>query len=300
MGQYISPARAARLRCVIDFCDVDSDKWRQYAQRQHWPLSQLYSREARALERTEKDLASRFAATVLVSEREADTFRRLVPGCADRVHVVRNGVDAAYFDSAIEDAHQSAPTPLAHAQAGGRDVVFTGAMDYWANVEGVSWFAREVWPLVRARYPDARFLVVGSRPARAVQDLVSCEGVIVTGAVPDVRPYLRRAHVAVAPLRIARGVQNKVLEAMAMRRHVVATPAAAQGIEPLPPADLHLASSALDFAASVNAVLETATPTASLANREFVLKHYDWARNLARFLELVAGESSDESAVAAA
>ena len=290
MGQFVSADIAARTRCVIDFCDIDSDKWRQYAQRHSWPLSLVYAREARVLQRTELDLARRFAASLFVSDREAGFFRGLIPERAERIHAVRNGVDAAYFDPDV-------PLEAATVPAG-RNVVFTGAMDYWANVECVTWFVREVWPKVRAKHPDANFLIVGSRPAQAVLELASSPGVIVTGSVPDVRPFIRASHVSVAPLRVARGVQNKVLEAMAMKRFIVATQPAVQGIDVTLPADVRVESTPDAFADAVCARLEQGG--VSEANRAFVLQHYDWAGNLASFMDLVAGERAGPSSAAAA
>jgi sugar transferase (PEP-CTERM/EpsH1 system associated) len=290
MGQFVSAQIAKRARCVIDFCDIDSDKWRQYAHRHRWPLSLVYAREARVLERTELDLARRFAASLFVSDREAGFFRGLIPERAERIHAVRNGVDAAYFDPDVPLAAVTVPA--------GRNVVFTGAMDYWANVEGVKWFVQEIWPKVRATHPDANFLIVGSRPAQAVLELASAPGVIVTGGVPDVRPFIRASHVSVAPLRIARGVQNKVLEAMAMKRFVVATPPAVQGIDVTLPADVRVESTPDSFAHAVCTRLEQGG--VSEANRAFVLQHYDWAGNLASFMDLVAGERAGPSSAAAA
>jgi polysaccharide biosynthesis protein PslH len=292
MGQFVPAELAAGCRCVIDFCDIDSDKWRQYAQRQGWPLSAVYAREARTLERTEIELARRFDASLFVSDQEAGIFRRLVPERAAAIHAVRNGVDAAYFDP--EHLLDESAVPK------GRNVVFTGAMDYWANVEGVSWFVREIWPAVRSAHPDANFLIVGSRPAPAVLEFASAPGVIVTGAVADVRPFVRSAHVSVAPLRIARGVQNKVLEAMAMKRYVVAAPAALQGIDAPLPGDVLAASAPEAFAAALSSALQSAQPRVSDANRRFVLDHYDWARNLASFMDSVgAGRAGSSSAAAA-
>ena len=292
MGQFLSAQTTATRHCLIDFCDIDSDKWHQYAQRHRWPLSAVFAREARLLQRTEIALARRFAASLFVSDQEAQTFRKLVPECAERVHAVRNGVDAAYFDPEKTTAHSE--------QRGGPQVVFTGAMDYWANVEGVIWFVHEVWPAVRSRHPDAKFLIVGSRPPSAVLELAAVRGIVVTGAVPDVRPYLRGAHVSVAPLRIARGVQNKVLEAMAMGRHVVATPPAVQGIDVALPADVQVEPLPGAFAAAVCARLEFPGAAFSAANRRFVVEHYDWSRNLSHFMRLVAGEGVGRSSAAAA
>src|SRR5262249_13933678 len=204
--------------------DLDSDKWSQYSRRMHGPFRWLYRREAEKLFEYERRCAKVFDASFFVSEAEASLFTAKAPEASGRVSVVENGVDTDYFSPQGRYSN-----PYAADEAA---LVFTGAMDYWANVDAVTWFSREVLPRVRSGFPAACFYIVGTRPARAVRDLARLPGVRVTGAVPDVRPYLAHARVAVAPLRIARGVQNKVLEAMAMARPLVASPQAVDGIRP--------------------------------------------------------------------
>jgi sugar transferase (PEP-CTERM/EpsH1 system associated) len=196
------------------------------------------------------------------------------------VRVLPTGVDTAYFDPGL---------PYADPFAGqGPAIVFTGAMDYHPNVDGVCWFAEEILPLVRAAVPGAHFCIVGSKPADAVRALARREGVTVTGRVPDVRPYLARAAAVVAPLRIARGVQNKVLEAMAMARPIVATPNAVQGIEGVTPGELTVAETASEFAAGVARVLDSAGAGCVSAARDFVAHRYAWraqVETLAQWLD---------------
>lgn len=278
MAQFIPVATPAAQR-VIDFCDIDSDKWRQYAELRRWPMRSVYRREAVALEREEIEIANGAGASLFVSDREAASFRRLAPGAAARVFAIRNGVDAFFFAPGA--------SPKAAIMGVGPRVVFTGAMDYWANVEGVCWFAERIWPLIRARVGNAELAIVGMRPAPQVRALAQLPGIMVTGSVPDVRPYLAGAHVAVAPLRIARGVQNKVLEAMAMELPVVTTPLAAQGLDVPPPADVELKEDPAEFAAAVVARLMPASASRAPANRAYVLEHYDWSTNLRRFTDIV-------------
>jgi glycosyltransferase involved in cell wall biosynthesis len=159
-------------------------------------------------------------------------------------------------------------------------------MDYHANVDAVAWFAQEVFPAIRTSIPDARFYVVGGRPTEAVRALARQQGVNVTGAVPDVRPYLRHAHVAVAPLRVARGVQNKVLEAMAMARRVVVTPQAAEGIQEFDGLTRDCMPDARSFADRCIELIRAHAVTAD-ENRDFVCRHYDWERNLSRLEPLL-------------
>ncbi|HKQ13708.1 MAG TPA: TIGR03087 family PEP-CTERM/XrtA system glycosyltransferase [Steroidobacteraceae bacterium] len=282
MAQFVGGAAVPTLRRVMDFCDIDSDKWRQYSDNKSALAGWIYSREAELLERDERRIASEFDVSVFVSDNETAAFTAIAPESATRVHTVRNGVDIDYF------------TPNeAHARPQGCEepyVVFTGAMDYWANVEGVSWFVNEIWPQVHAAQPRAKFFIVGSRPAEAVQKLARTAGVVVTGSVPDVRPYLHYANVAVAPLRVARGIQNKVLEAMAMERVVVAVPAAVRGIDATPPGDVLVTENARDFARFVATLLEPASRRRSELNRNYVADRFHWGRNLDTFLRLVEGD----------
>lgn len=256
---------------VLDMVDVDSDKWTQYAPTRRWPMSWVYAREGRRLADWETRVAADFDATLLVSDDEAKLLRARVPAVRDRIGAFENGVDADYFSP-----ERTYPDPY---PAGVRGIAFTGAMDYWPNVDAVSWFAERIFPAVREAVPAAQFTVVGSRPTEAVVRLARQPGVVVTGGVPDVRPYLAHAACAVAPLRIARGVQNKVLEAMAMACPVVASPQAAEGIRAEAGRDYWLAPDEAAFAAAVIDRLRAGgrNPQA----RAGILARYDWDRNLA-------------------
>jgi len=271
MAQYADKVSDARR--VIDFCDVDSDKWRQYADKKSWPMSWLYRHEARQLLRYERQVASQYDASLFVSSPEADLFRQLAPESVERIGHFSNGVDTDYFSPEHELASPYAP--------GERALVFTGAMDYWPNVDAVQWFCDEVFPILRRQDPELRFYIVGSRPAPQVQALAQAAGVTVTGTVPDVRPYIRHARVAVAPLRIARGIQNKVLEAMAMATPVVVSPQALEGIAAEPGRELLLAAEAADFADAVAQLLARTGNDMGLAARARVEHHYSWPSNLA-------------------
>ena len=274
MAQFVMNHRASLCRRVIDFVDVDSDKWRQYANHKRWPLSWLYRREAEHLLMFEKQVATTFDSSIFVSAAEAKLFKRMVPEAAGRTGFLNNGVDGDYFSPQrdYENPYDSQS----------RHIVFTGAMDYWANVHAVQWFAMHVMPVVREAVPAANFVIVGARPSVEVQNLADLPGVEVTGAVPDVRPYLAHAHVAVAPLRIARGVQNKVLEAMSMAKAVVATPAAMEGIDFTNPEELQVAESEREFASRVIRLLRQDIPASAVESRQWVAKRYDWNRNLGR------------------
>ncbi len=275
MAQYAEAYPQARR--VVDFVDVDSDKWRQYADKKSWPMSWLYRHEARQLLAYERKVARECDASLFVSSPEADLFRQLAPESDARIGWFSNGVDTEYFSP-----ERAYPSPYA---AGERALVFTGAMDYWPNIDAVQWFAAEVLPQILARHPDARFYIVGSRPAPAVQALAQQAGVVVTGTVPDVRPYIAHGEVAVAPLRIARGIQNKVLEAMAMGRPVVVSPQALEGIDADIGREVLLAADAAAFAATVMALLRQPDASVGAAARTNVQRHYSWSSKLARIEE---------------
>jgi sugar transferase (PEP-CTERM/EpsH1 system associated) len=243
-------------------------------------MSWLYRRESRSLLGYERQVAHEFDASLFVSQAEADLFKQLAPESAAKASFFNNGVDAGYFSPAHE---YSNPYPSDEAA-----IVFTGAMDYWPNIDAVQWFAREILPAVLASNPDARFYIVGSRPATQVQALATLAGVHVTGAVPDIRPYLAHARLAVAPLRIARGVQNKVLEAMAMAKPVVASIQALEGITANIGEEALLARGRAEFIATISTLLQHPQYNIGQAARARILADYTWERNLARVDELLS------------
>jgi len=278
MAQYILDL--PDVRCIVDFVDMDSAKWGDYAQRRSWPVSAVYEREALRLLDYEPDVAARADASLFVSSEEAAQFCRVSPKCAGRVFAVRNGVDSDYFSPSGEFA-----SPFAVDE---RPVVFTGAMDYWPNVDAVVWFAHEVLPEIREHDPSVRFYVVGMNPDSAVRALENDAATVVTGRVDDIRPYLQHARVVVAPLRVARGIQNKVLEAMAMAKAVVATPAAATGLSASMGTEFEIASEGGEFAAKVLGLMDPgrASVIGELA-RSRVLTDYAWAASFAMLDDLL-------------
>ena len=290
MARYVMGDNCTSARRVVDFVDVDSDKWQQYARRKLWPLSWLYRREGERLLAFERQVARTFDASVFVSAAEAALFRQLAPEAAGAVHAVDNGVDFTYFspDLAHENPYRGQSEVL----------VFTGAMDYWANVDAVRWFAKQVFPRVRRAIPSARFVIVGARPSREVRQLASLPGVSVTGTVADVRPYLAHARAAVAPLRIARGVQNKVLEAMAMAVPVLATPAAVQGIEYSNPAALQVSDNEYQLAQLASALLQRRNAQPMRASRQWLCQRYDWDSNLSGLYDYLEGRSDSSERLA--
>lgn len=282
MSQFVEKYQEAELVRVADFVDVDSDKWRQYARYKSWPVSWIYGREARTLLAYERRIASIFDATVLVSEDEAALFRQLAPEVESKVHGISNGVDTEYFSPVHDYINPYSGT--------GPFLVFTGAMDYWANVDAVCWFTDNVFPLIRASLENTEFYIVGSRPSNEVLALRQYQGVTVTGAVNDIRPYIAYANAAVAPMRIARGVQNKVLEAMAMAKPVLATQEAAEGIQAEYGKDLVVTTGEEELAQAIVTLLrrEPVDNAMGLAARECVIKNYSWTHNLSFFNRLLS------------
>jgi sugar transferase (PEP-CTERM/EpsH1 system associated) len=230
--------------------------------------------------------------TLFVSKAEVECFRKLVSETPGRLIPVENGVDL----TRLSPEHVF-PSPFARDSA---VIVFTGAMDYKPNIDAVVWFAREVFPSVRRKHPRAEFWVVGANPSAAVRRLSAQRGVNVTGRVPDIRPYLSVAVCAVAPLHIARGVQNKVLEAMAMGKPVVATPAALEGLSAVSGHEVLMARNAGEFISLVSEVLSGNRSQIGLAARARVEADYQWERNLSVLDRIFAEVDAPFKAQAAA
>jgi glycosyltransferase involved in cell wall biosynthesis len=311
MAQYVPRSRIADIRRIIDFVDVDADKWRQYAERTRAPMAWVYRREARLLLAHDVEVARAFDVSLFVSQVEVDCFRSLagldqelgakpvadaasdqmpdqmraqVKGRIPALEHIANGVDHAFFAP-----EASRPSPY---QTDRPTIVFTGAMDYWANVDAVRWFVEQVWPRLRSWEPRALLYVVGSRPAAEVKAL-ACDNVVVTGRVPDVRPYLQYAAAVIAPMQIARGIQNKVLEAMAMARPVVLTSLGLEGIEAMHGQSVLVADDGEEFAGRVFEILQGRHAAMGTEARQVVLQRYAWSRATDRFLALVDGAGPD-------
>jgi sugar transferase (PEP-CTERM/EpsH1 system associated) len=292
MGQYVPADFAGRV--VIDLCDVDSAKFESYAAagERIW----LNTREARLLAREEERLGARADATLLISEAEAALYRsRLVAPDRVNVQVIGNGIDAAFFDPAVVQPHPDL------ARSTGPHFVFTGQMDYRPNEQAALWVIEGLLPQLRTRFADAMFHVVGRNPTARLLAHHRTPGVRVWGAVPDVRPFIAASDAMLAPLLIARGVQNKVLEAMAMARPVVLTPEAATGIAArdgehwlvCPPDPAAVAARIAGLLADREAALRMGA-----AARRFVLDHHGWEAMLAPLTGLIgmAGEGQRHAA----
>jgi sugar transferase (PEP-CTERM/EpsH1 system associated) len=275
MGQYVPAGFAGRV--IIDLCDVDSAKFAAYAANGErvW----LNTREARLLAREEERLGARADATILISEAEAALYRSgLRDPARVNVQVIGNGIDAALFDPA-----HIAPHPALAARKGPH-FTFTGQMDYRPNEQAAIWAIEHLLPALRQRWAGAEVHVVGRNPAPALLALKAREGATIWGEVPDVRPFIAASDCVIAPLMIARGVQNKVLEAMAMARPVLLTPEAATGIAAQDGAEwLVMPADPQAMAARVHALLGDAGKAAAMgaAARRFVLDHHAWDAMLA-------------------
>lgn len=279
MAQYLPPGFGGRV--IMDFVDMDSAKFAAYAEAARPSMRWVYAREARLLQRFEQAIAARVDASLFVSEAEAALFRRATG--AERVQAIENGIDTLLYD----------PAAAFPAMDGGNAlIVFTGQMDYRPNIEAVTWFAEAILPRVRGAHPEARFAIVGRNPSEAVKALARHAGVTVTGEVADVRGWLAAAAVVVAPLKLARGIQNKVLEAMAMARPVVASSAAAEGIDH--GGTIAVAATAADIEEAVVRLLADREEGAALGcdARARVIARYGWDARLAPLDALIASPVS--------
>jgi sugar transferase (PEP-CTERM/EpsH1 system associated) len=274
MAQYVE--KIAQIPTVMDLVDVDSDKWMQYAAFSRFPMSVLYRREGSCLRDYELAACERASCTVVTTEREAEIVRLLSERI--RVHVIPNGVDTAYFSPEAVIPQPRAPT-----------IIFTGDMSYYPNVQAVTYFAQSVFPLIVPKIPNARFLIVGRNPARSVRALAKIENVEVTGFVPDVRPYLAKSQVSVAPFSIAAGIQNKILEALAYGIPVVANAKAVQGLSKGVANAIQMANDATEMAEKIVQLLRDPSACRELgsASRQQVTTDYDWENALDKLVGLV-------------
>ena len=273
LAQYLRLPGLAHATKIVDVVDVDSQKWFDYAAATAPPKSWLYALEGRRLRKTERDLTSWANAAILVSAGETAIFREATG--ADNVFAATNGVDLDYYQ----------PTP-GRAENG---CVFVGALDYKPNIDAACWFAKSIWPQVRQQRPEATFRIVGRKPVQAVRDLANIPGIEVPGQVPDVRPYLSGAAVVVAPLRIARGLQNKVLEALAAGKAVVSSPAAIAGFSHREELPVCIANDPREWIARTVQMLGDPVTRQRFGNagRAYAEKYHDWSACLEPFGRLL-------------
>ncbi len=280
MTQFALIDELKQVPKIIDFVDMDSGKWQQYSKSKSWPLSYIYKREAKTLHKLECEYAKSSDASFFVSQSEVDLFLQSDSKLKDKVIAVQNGVDFEYFDSEII---------LANPYSTNQVICFTGAMDYWANVDAVTWFVREVFAVISQKHPNCRFFIVGSNPTKSVIELSEHQGVYVTGAVEDVRPYIQHATLVVAPIRIAQGIQNKVLEAMAMAKPIVLSPQAMEGIDGCSRLRDQVADSNSSFARKVTEILDNDTDISMGETfRDYVRAKFSWDASLQKIDEILS------------
>jgi hypothetical protein len=248
MAQYVVNALAPAK--ILDFGDLDSAKWADYSRTKTFPFTLGYKIEARKMKSYERHVADHFDRCTVTTRGELEEFEKL--GLTLPCTVIPNGVDSQYFRS--RSTHRDPNV-----------IVFVGRMDYFPNIDAMLYFTKDIFPIIRRSIPDVQLRIVGSNPSRAVRNLATVPGVTVTGHVPDVRPYLDDATLAVAPLRLARGTQNKILEAMAMSMPVVATSAATKGIDAIPGRHLAIGGNPSEFAAQVIKLLRNPDLRAQLS-----------------------------------
>lgn len=256
MGPFAPPG----VPLILDSVDVDSEKWFQYAAVRR--PSVLYALEARRMRALEVRLGRQARCTFLSTSAELALYQSFAAGV--QAKRMENGVDFDYF------APPQPPAQLARRQS----AVFIGAMDYYPNVDAACWFANEVFQQLRRAMPGAEFWIVGRNPAKAVRKLARTPGIMVTGAVPDIRPYIAAASSIVVPLRIARGIQNKVLEPLAMDKPVLVSPAVARTFAPDIPAGITSCESASDYVQSI------VSPPVHKSIREYAIRRFSWKSNI--------------------
>ena len=253
---------------MLDFGDLDSRKWSDYSKYRGFPWSAGYAIEAFKLLRVERELARQFDYCTVTAQGELESYKEM--GALTPARVIPNGVDTEYYR--LSGTHKQDSLT----------VVFLGRMDYYPNVAGTLDFVEKVWPRIRDKVPDAKFRIVGSNPVARVRALQGRDGISVTGYVPDVRPHVEDAAVAVAPLSIARGTQNKVLECMAMGIPVVASPQVAKGVQAIPERHLLVGNTSQEFAENVIALLQDRERRTKMADdaRQQVISAHSWPQSM--------------------
>jgi sugar transferase (PEP-CTERM/EpsH1 system associated) len=266
MAPYVE---SLHLPKIMDFVDVDSDKWHQYAGQSHFPKSFIFNLEYNLLRKLETRISNNFNYCVVTTEHEKKLLAR-----KDNVLVIPNGIDLEFYSPRRCVDHNI--------------LVFTGAMDYFPNIDAMLYFHDEIFPMILKEIPDVKFFIVGMNPVQKIRRLAN-ENIIVTGMVGDVRDYLGNASVCIIPLRIAKGIQNKILEAMAMQIPVVSTSHANRGIEAVHEREIMIADNANDFAKTTITLLKSRSLRENIAKRArlFVEEKFSWECNLSKLNKVI-------------
>jgi polysaccharide biosynthesis protein PslH len=259
---------------VLDFGDMDSQKWLAYSQVKPFPLNLGFGLEGRKMWAAERRFASDFDLCTATTQLEHETLQQL--GSARATDWFPNGVDFSYFEKPKGDYDSN-------------KIVLLGRMDYFPNQQATERFAKRIFPLIKLHNPNAQFVVVGANPSQSIKDLEKIQGIKVTGTVPDVREYVSGAALTVAPLEIARGVQNKILESLAMEVPVVATATAAKGVDAIPGEHILVADDDQLFANQVIRIMDSKSlrRTMGEAGRLRVMDRHSWATSLDRLDAIV-------------
>ena len=253
----------ASLRVVYDWHNIESELMKRFGKNDRSPFKRLYAEfTARRLERLEKRIMHSAFGHLVCSEREREQLLRIAPNA--RVAVIPNGVDTHFYDT----------LPVSGVR---NRLLFVGSMSYYANIDAITRFAREVWPSLRSRFPLLRLTLVGSNPGPGIQSLAALDGVEVTGTVDDIRPFYAQALAAIVPLNFGGGTRLKILEAMAARVPVISTPLGAEGLDLTSGRDILLVSTNQDWDNAISTLLQGDTAGAMMtAGRQITEKHYDW------------------------
>jgi sugar transferase (PEP-CTERM/EpsH1 system associated) len=303
MAEYVFKSKAIQLtphlsgergrvrggypRLIMDFVDVDSDKWRMYSEHSFFPKFLIYKNEWKRLMKYERKVAEIFDISVFVSDAEIEIFKSFMPDA--KAIAVPNGVDIAYFKSPHPPFTKGGQGEIVAGERKEFNILFIGAMDYFPNEDGVLYFYNEAWPHIKDKLSQARFYIVGNNPSHRIKNIAKRDkDIIVTGYISDVRDYFNIANIFIAPLRVARGIQNKVLEALASGLPVVATPQAVQGIRLNGDTFLFIEELGLKFAERTIECAEKRLSDNDIEKRESMLRQeYDWEANLVKFETLL-------------
>ena len=247
MAEYVFQRNTADQlspRMIVDFMDLDSDKWRQYVKVNNFPMTAVYRYEARALLKYEKKIQQEFDECIFISKNEVDLFQSLLPASASNLNVIGNGVDLSAFRPRPE---MTLEKPLT--------LLFSGVMDYFPNENAMVWFVKNVWPILKVQHPDARLVIAGMNPSPAIVEMGVDNSITVTGFVDDMLECYHQANIFIAPFQIARGVQNKILQSFACGLPVVSTPVGAEGIDCNDGEHLMIADSAEEFVEKIDVLV---------------------------------------------
>ena len=265
-------------KLLMDFMDLDSDKWQQYNQRSRWPMNWVYQREANLLFKYEQKIQQTFDACFFIADAEVNLFQEKLSTTTKNVHTLGNGLNTSEFYPAKQAPQNAAPK-----------FIFTGVMDYKPNIDAVLWFVDNCWSQIRTQYPEAEFIIAGMNPTSAINNLANQSGIIVTGFVDEILPYYHQADYFVAPFRLARGVQNKILQAFACGLPVISTPMGAEGINCRDNQEILLANSPEQFIQQINKLEQDAKLKSTLKDNalQLIEKDFSWSGKLSVLSQLL-------------